>query len=107
MRATLKTRTLLIVGAACLVAACGDSAPTEETGDDAARTAEGEVLGGTISDDMLPLDQVTSQSPPLQGEGTSSASTSGVTPPPSNTDAAPEAGPPEGEPEPDAAAGEG
>lgn len=28
--------------------------------------AEGEVLGGTISDDMIPLDQLRSQSPPMR-----------------------------------------
>ena len=30
------------------------------------KTAAGEVLGGSISDDMLPLDTVQSQSPPLR-----------------------------------------
>lgn len=51
------------------LAACGDQ--TEDnagTGD-----AEGEVLGGTISDEMLPLGTIRSQSPPLRtdpdGEG--------------------------------------
>jgi hypothetical protein len=41
-----------------LLAACGDS-PGDEAG-----TASGEVLEGTISDSMLPLDAVRSQ-PPL------------------------------------------
>ena len=45
------------------LAACGEQAP--ERGDDA-REAEGEVLGGSISDDMLPLDQVQSQSPQIR-----------------------------------------
>jgi hypothetical protein len=45
------------------VAACSGQAP--ERGKDA-REAEGEVLGGTISDQMLPLDQLQSQSPVLR-----------------------------------------
>lgn len=46
------------------LAACGEEAV--ERGDDDARTAVGEVRGGTISDAMLPLDTVQSQSPPLR-----------------------------------------
>ena len=34
------------------------------------KTAAGEVLGGSISDAMLPLDTVQSQSPPLPASGT-------------------------------------
>jgi hypothetical protein len=45
-----------------LVAACGGP---EEGAEGERKTAAGDVLGGTISDDMLPLDTVTSQSPPL------------------------------------------
>lgn len=52
------------VAAACVVlAACDAQLPGR--GEDA-REAEGEVLGGSISDDMLPLDQVKSQSPVLR-----------------------------------------
>ena len=44
------------------LASCGESAEVvEEDNEDA--TARGEVLGGTISDDMLPLDTLTSQAP--------------------------------------------
>ncbi len=52
------------------LAACdrGDPAQTE-----AGARAEGEVLGGTISDDMIPLDQLRSQSPPLRAESTGGA----------------------------------
>ncbi len=50
---------------ALALSACGDEAAQ---GDAAAVAqggkAAGEVLGGTISDDMLPLDSLTSQSPP-------------------------------------------
>lgn len=48
---------------ACMLVSCGDNAKRGE-GDD--RTAAGEVRGGTISDEMLPLDQLKSQSPPLR-----------------------------------------
>lgn len=46
------------------LAGCGDEAV--KRGSDDARTATGEVRGGTISDAMLPLDTVQSQSPPLR-----------------------------------------
>ena len=61
---------LTAVTTALLLAACSEEAPepeaTQAAGDN--RTAKGEVLGGTISDEMLPLDTVQSQSPPLAGE---------------------------------------
>jgi hypothetical protein len=43
-----------------LLAACGSEAPTNDS-----RSASGEVLEGTISDKMLPVDQVRSE-PPLE-----------------------------------------
>ena len=46
-----------------LLGACGNQ--PEATGPER-KTAAGEVLGGSISDAMLPLDTVQSQSPPLQ-----------------------------------------
>lgn len=52
-----------LLPALALLAACGEQTP-ERTDD--AREAEGEVLGGTISDEMLPLDQLRSQSPILR-----------------------------------------
>ncbi len=54
-----------------LLAACGsEPAPDTEAGGKAA----GEVLGGTISDDMIALEQLTSQSPPEDsGSGASGA----------------------------------
>ena len=50
-------RPLAALALAALLAACGRDAPQEGE-------ASGEVLEGTISDDMLDLDQVRSQ-PPL------------------------------------------
>ncbi len=46
--------TLIILG---LLSGCGGDANSDK------RTATGEVLSGTISDDMLPLDTVKSQAP--------------------------------------------
>ncbi|MBX7539838.1 hypothetical protein [Qipengyuania sphaerica] len=56
----------------CALAGCGDDpAPAQQADDDA--TARGEVLGGTITDDMLPLDTVTSQSPSQAGDDAGAA----------------------------------
>ena len=57
---------VLLAAGAALLSACGDDTPTPESGAEAERNAQGEVLGGTISDDMLPLDRLRSQSPPLR-----------------------------------------
>lgn len=59
----MRRLTFAILPAALTLAACGGQTP--ERGDDE-REAEGEVLGGTISDQMLPLDQLQSQSPVLR-----------------------------------------
>lgn len=63
-------RLLAPVAALAALAGCGGETKTETE----RKTAAGEVLGGTVSDAMLPLDTVRSQSPPLQqaaksGEG--------------------------------------
>jgi hypothetical protein len=61
----MKTARLLCLPLLAALAACGG-----DTGSEGERgSAAGEVLGGTISDDMLPLDTVTSQSPPLRESG--------------------------------------
>ncbi len=48
------------------LAACSGDADDRVAGDEL--EAKGEILGGTISDDMLPLESRSSQSPPLAGE---------------------------------------
>ena len=49
-----------------LLASCADdAAPTVEEGE---REASGEVLEGSISDEMLPLEQVRSQAPSAAAE---------------------------------------
>ena len=61
------TRTVLPAAAlALLLAACSDSEPAPA--EQGASGAEGEVLGGSISDAMLPLDSVQSQAPSLADE---------------------------------------
>ena len=57
----------LVAGAALcgLLAACGSEPPASE-GD--GETAAGEVLEGTISDAMIPLDQLRSQPPLMKVE---------------------------------------
>ncbi|TMM47356.1 hypothetical protein [Qipengyuania marisflavi] len=59
---------LCIAAALALVACDKEAAPPVQDND--GRAAKGEVLGGAISDAMLPLDTVQSQSPPLREEGT-------------------------------------
>lgn len=67
-------RYAVIAAASFALAACSDdSAPASEEQEENLGP-RGEVLGGTISDDMLPLDTVTSQSPSLADESTDSAS---------------------------------
>jgi hypothetical protein len=50
----------LVLALAALVAGCGDqaAAPAEQGGE-----ASGEVLAGSVSDAMIPLDQLTSEAP--------------------------------------------
>jgi hypothetical protein len=57
-------RCFVVLALALILASCKDK-PDQAPANDR-RSAEGQVLGGTISDDMLPLDTVTSQSPPLR-----------------------------------------
>jgi hypothetical protein len=54
------TRLFLALPALALLAACGGNAPADD-----GRAASGDVLEGTISDAMLPVDRVRSE-PPLE-----------------------------------------
>lgn len=54
----------LAVSAALLAACSGDPAGTRDNSGE--EMAEGEVLGGSISDAMIPLETVRSQSPALR-----------------------------------------
>ena len=57
-------RSLAVLSLLVGLAACGEK-PAEAPANDR-RGAEGEVLGGTISDAMLPLATVRSESPPME-----------------------------------------
>ena len=94
---------VLLAAGAALLSACGDDAPAPEDGEEAERNAQGEVLGGTISDDMLPLDRLRSQSPPLREAPTAQSGA----PAPGTTDAAVAEGEAAAEPEPEAPADAG
>ncbi len=58
------TRCIAAFAALVFLASCGEEPVPEQPVDDE-RSARGEVLGGTISDEMLPLATRRSQSPPL------------------------------------------
>ncbi|MEP0391946.1 MAG: hypothetical protein ABJ205_03185 [Erythrobacter sp.] len=63
MKTSKKSLCLAVVLLA--LSACEEEAPvavSSETGGE----ASGEILGGTISDDMIPFDQLTSTSPPAE-----------------------------------------
>ncbi|MBX7458145.1 hypothetical protein K3152_07795 [Qipengyuania sp. 1NDH17] len=68
-------RFAMIAAASLALAACSDD-PAPAEGEEENLDARGEVLGGTISDDMLPLDTVTSQSPSQAEESIAPAASS-------------------------------
>ena len=74
------TRSLTAFVLLASLAACGDDPVPEQQADDE-RSARGEVLGGTISDDMIPLDQRRSQSPPLRSDESGDSDESGTADP--------------------------
>lgn len=53
----------ITLASALALAACGSSGGDQAAGGAGAR---GELKGGTVTDDMLPLDQLKSKSPPLK-----------------------------------------
>ena len=54
----MKSASLVLLASGLLLAACNGDAPAANEG-----TASGEVLQGTISDDMLPLEELRSTAP--------------------------------------------
>lgn len=64
-------RCMLALALLIALAAC-EGAPGTGKGETGGR-AEGEVLGGTISDDMIALEQLTSEAPLAPREGPSAA----------------------------------
>ena len=89
MRTAMRTPVILAVCALAL-SGCQDNA-AEPSGDGDAQTAEGEVLGGSISDAMLPLDTITSQPPALRETPAASSGNSPSEEDAPSDDAAPEA----------------
>lgn len=65
----MRSRLLLPLPAAIMLAACQAGSSDEDDG----RAASGEVLEGTISDAMLPLDTVRSQPPLAEPRAAASA----------------------------------
>ncbi len=64
MRITItQAHPLMLAPLAVALAACGDDPAPEASSSGEVAEATGEVLGGSISDDMLPLEEVRSQSP--------------------------------------------
>lgn len=92
--------------ALALLAACGgDATPASDAGEGAA--AEGEVLGGTISDEMIPYDSLKSTSPPKAPEPGEAGATGTPATPASETAPAAEASDAEAPAETDSPAEEG
>ena len=59
----IRFKPALLIAPLALLSACEEeAAPVENT--EVGGEAAGEILGGTISDDMLPLEELTSTSPP-------------------------------------------
>jgi|TARA_R100000049_G_C1933770_1_gene77605 PBP1b-binding outer membrane lipoprotein LpoB len=61
-------RIFAICASALLLASCGDSEDAVESNDTRETGPQGEVLGGSITDSMLPIAMVQSQSPKRGGE---------------------------------------
>ncbi len=81
MRITLTNfRATALAPLTLVLAACGDDAePVAEGASDVDAEATGEVLGGEISDEMLPFEQLRSQSPAVPRATSSASGSSGPT----------------------------
>ncbi|GAA4050879.1 hypothetical protein [Parerythrobacter jejuensis] len=61
-------RIVLLAALPLALAACGDDPVVEPAVEESGGDAQGDVRGGSISDAMLPLDSVESQSPTQGGD---------------------------------------
>jgi hypothetical protein len=86
-------RLLIILSPLVLLAACGKQAPANDS-----RSASGEVLEGTVSDAMLPLDTVKSEPPFEDPVAARKVQEAAATDGEAGADAATEGSAPEGEP---------
>ncbi|MGB3470673.1 MAG: hypothetical protein WBA51_07625 [Erythrobacter sp.] len=67
MRVNANLGLAIVLALPFALVACGDeAAPEGQAPAELGGEVAGDVLGGTISDDMLPLDALTSQSPPAE-----------------------------------------
>ena len=73
-RATLLAAPALLM----LLAACEDEADPDASAVEQGGKAEGDVLGGSISDAMIPFEDLESQSPPARRSGSSGGGDSGA-----------------------------
>ena len=64
MKFALSVKVFALLATGVVLASC-ESETAPPPAQDEGRAAKGEVLGGTISDDMIPLDRLRSQSPPV------------------------------------------
>jgi len=85
-------RLLFALSPLVLLAGCGKSAPADDS-----RSASGEVLEGTVSDEMLPLDTVKSEPPFEDPKAAQAAQEAGAADAAATGEAAAEAETPEGE----------
>ncbi|MEL7218164.1 MAG: hypothetical protein AAGK01_07005 [Pseudomonadota bacterium] len=62
----MKPAFLLALPILLIVSACEETGETDPSANQEVVEASGDVLGGSISDDMIPLDELQSQSPPAE-----------------------------------------
>ncbi|WP_435418485.1 hypothetical protein WAB17_02610 [Parerythrobacter aurantius] len=66
--------TPIALSSALALAACGSSGDDQAAGGSG---AQGDLKGGTVTDDMLPLDQLKSKSPPMKPSPAATSTSSG------------------------------
>ncbi|WP_337660903.1 hypothetical protein [Erythrobacter sp. Alg231-14] len=66
MRSLLKLSAIVALPMVVLTGCEEEAAPEEAVVTETGGTVSGEVLGGTISDDMIPLEELSSTSPPAE-----------------------------------------
>ncbi len=62
----MKRAAILLAPVLLLATACEDTAEPDPESTEQGGEVAGDVLGGSISDDMIPLDELQSQSPPAE-----------------------------------------
>ena len=70
---------LILIASVLLLAACGEEATEEPVATETGGEVAGDVLDSSISDDMLPLEELTSTSPPAERATTVTTTSNGST----------------------------